>query len=195
MTIVGFALAIWTTTSAAATLMKGVTVAFGGRSRAASFARDCSRSYRRGAPPRGRARGRPARPRPAPGGLARQRDRRSDADRVAVVDAAVARARRRPAVRVRGRPVPRTRHRPSGLAPRHSRRGHGARRLARGVGSAFALYSANFGSYDKTWGTLAAVVVTLVWLWLTSAAILFGAEVNAAARQLATERGEGGAAD
>ena len=48
-----------------------------------------------------------------------------------------------------------------------------------GSSSAFAVYSANFGSYDKTWGTLAAVVVTLVWLWLTSAAILFGAEVNA----------------
>ena len=54
--------------------------------------------------------------------------------------------------------------------------------------SAFAVYSANFGSYDKTWGTLAAVVVTLVWLWLTSAAILFGAEVNAEARRLAEER-------
>jgi membrane protein len=52
----------------------------------------------------------------------------------------------------------------------------------------FAVYSANFSSYDKTWGTLAAVVVTLVWLWLTSAAILFGAEVNAEARRLADER-------
>jgi membrane protein len=52
----------------------------------------------------------------------------------------------------------------------------------------FALYSANFASYDKTWGTLAAVVITLVWLWLTSAAILFGAEVNAEAQRLAEER-------
>ena len=58
--------------------------------------------------------------------------------------------------------------------------------LAASAGLAF--YSANFGSYDKTWGTLAAVVVTLVWLWLTSAAVLFGAEVNAAARQLSAER-------
>ena len=56
------------------------------------------------------------------------------------------------------------------------------------VSAGFAFFSANFGSYDKTWGTLAAVVVTLVWLWLTSAAILFGAEVNAQARRLATER-------
>lgn len=52
----------------------------------------------------------------------------------------------------------------------------------------FAFFSANFGSYDKTWGTLAAVVVTLIWLWLTSLAILFGAEVNAEAQKLAAER-------
>jgi membrane protein len=43
----------------------------------------------------------------------------------------------------------------------------------------FALYTARFGSYNKTWGTLSAVVITLIWLWLTSAALLFGAEVNA----------------
>ncbi len=52
----------------------------------------------------------------------------------------------------------------------------------------FALYSANFGSYNKTWGTLSAVVVTLVWLWLSGAALLFGAEVNAEAEKLADER-------
>jgi membrane protein len=50
----------------------------------------------------------------------------------------------------------------------------------------FALYAANFGSYNKSWGTLSAVVITLVWLWLTSAALLFGAEVNSAARSLAS---------
>ncbi len=61
--------------------------------------------------------------------------------------------------------------------------------LAASAGLAF--YSANFGSYDKTWGTLSAVVVTLVWLWLTSAAVLFGAEVNAEARKLAAERASG----
>jgi membrane protein len=48
------------------------------------------------------------------------------------------------------------------------------------VSVGFAFYSSQFGSYEKTWGTLSAVVVTLVWLWLTSAALLFGAEVNAA---------------
>lgn len=51
----------------------------------------------------------------------------------------------------------------------------------------FALYTANFGSYEKSWGTLSAVVIMLVWLWLTSAALLFGAEVNAEAERLAAE--------
>jgi membrane protein len=49
---------------------------------------------------------------------------------------------------------------------------------------AFAFYAASFGSYNKSWGTLSAVVITLVWLWLTSAALLFGAEVNSAARSV-----------
>jgi membrane protein len=52
----------------------------------------------------------------------------------------------------------------------------------------FALYAAHFGSYNKTWGTLSAVVITLVWLWLTSAALLFGAEVNSVVRGLRDER-------
>jgi membrane protein len=55
--------------------------------------------------------------------------------------------------------------------------------LIASVGLAF--YSAHFGSYEKTWGTLSAVVVTLLWLWLTSAALLFGAEINAETRRLA----------
>lgn len=55
--------------------------------------------------------------------------------------------------------------------------------------SAFALYSSRFGSYDKTWGTISAVVVTLVWLWLTSAALLFGAEINAEAQRADRRRG------
>ena len=48
-----------------------------------------------------------------------------------------------------------------------------------------AFYTAHFGSYEKTWGTLSAVVVMLIWLWLTSAALLFGAEVNAEAMRIA----------
>jgi membrane protein len=42
----------------------------------------------------------------------------------------------------------------------------------------FAVYTSMFGSYNKTWGSLAAVIVTLTWLWLTSMALLFGAEIN-----------------
>jgi membrane protein len=54
----------------------------------------------------------------------------------------------------------------------------------------FAIYAASFGSYEKSWGTLSAVVVTLVWLWLTSGALLLGAEINAQAQRLAAERGD-----
>ena len=44
---------------------------------------------------------------------------------------------------------------------------------------AFAIYAANFGSYNKTYGTLGGAVVFLLWLWLTNLAILLGAEFNA----------------
>ncbi len=43
----------------------------------------------------------------------------------------------------------------------------------------FALYVANFGSYDKTYGTLGGLVALLVWLWITNVAILFGHALNA----------------
>jgi membrane protein len=43
----------------------------------------------------------------------------------------------------------------------------------------FAFYVANFSSYNKTYGTIAAVVVFLVWLWISNLAVLFGAEFNA----------------
>jgi membrane protein len=43
----------------------------------------------------------------------------------------------------------------------------------------FALYVANFGSYNKTYGTLAGVIIFLVWLWISNVAILLGAEFNA----------------
>jgi YihY family inner membrane protein len=44
---------------------------------------------------------------------------------------------------------------------------------------AFALYVANFDSYNKTYGSLASVIIFLVWLWLSNTAILLGAELNA----------------
>jgi membrane protein len=43
----------------------------------------------------------------------------------------------------------------------------------------FAFYVANFSSYNKTYGSLAAVIIFLVWLWISNIALLLGAEFNA----------------
>ena len=55
-----------------------------------------------------------------------------------------------------------------------------------GASGLFAVYTASFGSYNKTWGSLAAVIVMLTWLWLAAIALLFGAELNAEVRARAT---------
>jgi membrane protein len=47
----------------------------------------------------------------------------------------------------------------------------------------FSLYVANFGSYAKTYGALAGIVILLLWLFITSYAILLGAEINAESEQ------------
>jgi membrane protein len=56
---------------------------------------------------------------------------------------------------------------------------------------AFAFYVSNFGSYNKAWGSLAAVIIMLTWIWLSALALLFGAEINAEAeRSRELRRGE-----
>jgi membrane protein len=54
----------------------------------------------------------------------------------------------------------------------------------------FAFYVANFGSYDKTYGTLGGLIALLVWFWISNLAILFGHQLNAE-RERAIEIEEG----
>jgi membrane protein len=54
----------------------------------------------------------------------------------------------------------------------------------------FGLYIAHFGSYDKTYGTLGAIITFLVWVWLTNIAMLLGIELDSEIereRQLAAD--------
>lgn len=47
----------------------------------------------------------------------------------------------------------------------------------------FGVYAANFANYNATYGALGAVVVLLMWLWVSSYAVLIGAEINAEAER------------
>jgi membrane protein len=56
------------------------------------------------------------------------------------------------------------------------------------VSGLFAFYTSHFGSYNKTWGSLAAVIIMLTWLWLSALALLFGGELNAEAERTRESR-------
>jgi membrane protein len=60
--------------------------------------------------------------------------------------------------------------------------------------AAFSTYLANFKSFNVTYGTFAAAIILLVWLWLTNVALIFGAEITAelgATNQIAASRSRG----
>ena len=50
--------------------------------------------------------------------------------------------------------------------------------------AAFAFYIANFGNYNATYGSMAGIIVFLLWLWLTNTVLLLGAEIDAEAERM-----------
>jgi membrane protein len=55
------------------------------------------------------------------------------------------------------------------------------------VSLGFSFYVDNFGSYDKTYGTIAGVIVLMLWLYVTCYLVLFGAEINSEAEHQTAE--------
>ena len=47
------------------------------------------------------------------------------------------------------------------------------------ISAAFSFFVANFGSYNATYGSLGAVIILLIWFWLTAFVVIVGAELNA----------------
>jgi membrane protein len=57
-----------------------------------------------------------------------------------------------------------------------------------GASAAFSYYAAHFGSYNKTYGSLGAVVGFMTWIWISTIIVLVGAELNAELSAQATQR-------
>ncbi len=57
-----------------------------------------------------------------------------------------------------------------------------------GASSLFRLFVRNFGHYDATYGSIAAVIILLVWLWMSGLIFLLGAEINSLMKRVDTHQ-------
>ena len=53
--------------------------------------------------------------------------------------------------------------------------------------SAFRVFLRNFGEYNTTYGSLAALIILMIWLWISGLAFLLGAEINALMKRMETD--------
>jgi membrane protein len=53
-----------------------------------------------------------------------------------------------------------------------------------GASSAFRYFLSNFGQYNKTYGSLAALVILMIWLWISGLLFLLGAEINSLMKRM-----------
>jgi membrane protein len=60
------------------------------------------------------------------------------------------------------------------------------------ISSLFSLYVSQFGNYEKTYGSLGAMVVLLIWLYWSSITLLIGGEINATLTLRRQEQSEAG---